>query len=154
MHDPQTLVGEFPPYKLRKKLHLPPIFDVWHHDPSGYDSETCGHDYNKLSHISHWEIRFLPYFRLMRKLFQRCALCGAPGIKKNPVNHGFWDDTNYPLYYSRPKIFHSSCMKKYTTQQKNLYNTYRVEGYNRGYTDGKFELADGTGYQVPDEWKF
>ena len=159
MHDPQTLVGSFPSYKTRiwleERLHIKVkgIFDIWHHDPSGYDSETCGNSYNKLSHIGHWEFRFLPLRRLNHKLFQRCALCGGPSTKKNPVNHSFWDDLEYPFYYSKPEHFHETCMKKHSQQSRQLANTYRIEGYNRGYYDGRHELADGTGYHIPEDWK-
>lgn len=162
MHDPMTFVFGWPTYKFRirvaaltnGRLHPKDIIDIWHHDPSDYDSDTCGMNYNKLSHIKHWEFRFLPWIRLMKRIFQRCAYCGAPSSKKNPVNHslGGWDDTKYPLWYSRPKMYHQTCMERRNVNHKSIGNNCRREGYIRGYKDGRFELADGTGFMIPKDW--
>lgn len=113
MHDPWTLVAQFPPYAWRKGVPLlRPIVEVWHHDPSDYDSETCGRDFRKLSHWRHWSIRLLPLRQLQRRLFQRCAWCGGWSTKRNPVDCSAQSSErqdNARWWWSRPDVYHREC---------------------------------------------
>ena len=147
MHD-ATLVWQFPDSKPGKYRRS--IIEIWHEDQGSI--QDCK-NWNKLSDRSHWTVHFIPWKRLTRKLFQRCAGCGGPSTRKNPVNHGYWDDRNYPFYYSKPDTYHETCMRKNSRQRKQFQNACRIDGYNRGYRDGRYELADGAGFHIPEDWK-
>jgi len=152
MHDPMTLLWEFPQDIFKKGKYRRSIFEIWHHDPSDYDSTTCKWP---CWNPKHMEFTFTPWKRFWNKIFQRCAGCGGPSTKKNPVNHSTgWNDDKYPFWYSRPHIYHESCIRKYDARITSLLNNGRREGYERGYKDGHFELANGTGYKVPQEWRY
>ena len=44
-------------------------------------------------------------------------------------------------------------MRKNSRQRKQFQNAYRIDGYNVGYRDGRYELADGAGFHIPEDWK-
>ena len=147
MHD-ATLVWQFPDSKPGKYRRS--IIEIWHEDQGSI--QDCK-NWNKFSDRSHWTVHFIPWKRLTRKLFQRCAGCGGPSTRKNPVNHGYWDDRNYPFYYSKPDTYHETCMRKNSRQRRQFQNACRIYGYNRGYRDGRYELSDGAGFHIPEDWK-
>lgn len=107
MHDPWTRVAAVPRYR-RKPFRMRPIVEVWHHDPSDYDS-TCGEEFRRLTHWRHWRLRIVPLRRLVRRVIDRCAHCGGPGTKANPVNisHGHADDL--PWWWGHPNVYHREC---------------------------------------------
>jgi len=118
MHDPMTLVGQFPPFAWTRHLSwksrrfVPTLVEVWHHDPSDYDSETCGNAYKSLSHWRHWSLRLPPIRRARTLLFDRCAWCGGWFFRPRTFGHitsrpdqkrnGPWWRSTTGLYHSRP----------------------------------------------------
>ena len=119
MHDPMTQVGQFPPFAWTRRLpwkvsrHIPTLVQVWHHDPSDYDSDTCGNAYKSLSHWRHWSLLFPPIQRLRRALFDRCAWCGGWLVRTRRVggvthhydgtrSRSAWRRSTPGLFHSRP----------------------------------------------------
>lgn len=145
MHDPMTQVADVPSYKVRKQIArllrsrrpaVSALFEVWHHDPSDYDSETCGRDYRKLSHWRHWRLRIPALLKLRRRLFQRCAECGGWSTRKNPVNVAAnWDDRHFSWWNSRPNVMHRECSQKYSARVRSQVEHWRKVGYNDGLAE-------------------
>ena len=152
MHDPQTLVAAIPPYVWTRRKDgslgrpiLRPIFEVWHHDPSGYDSETCGRDFRKLSHWRHWRVRFIPARNLTRRLFQRCAWCGGWSTKRNPVDvsHQSSDRQDRARWWqSRPDVYHRECSGAASGRERRVFEYARRRGYQEGVADGYRKRLD------------
>jgi len=138
MHDPMTQVLDFPSYPFRralaKRLHLrrlDSLFEVWHHDPSDYDSTTCGRDYRSPSHWQHWRIRVPAVQRLRRRLFQRCAECGGWSTRSNPVNiSAGWDYRDFKWWRSHPNVRHKECAARHNRSARSKAEHWKSVGAN------------------------
>lgn len=156
MHDDMTLVGTFLPYSVRKKfkiLNKLDLFELWHRDPQTSGQDCCGfNDYKKLSHWRHWELRFIPLVRLRKKIFERCAGCGGPSTKNNPINFSaaFETPKTPHFWWNRPNSYHVKCWIKHVNSTSKLRHSYSLEQYNRGYIDATFELSPQGGYRPPE----
>ena len=111
MHDPLTLVGTIPGPWLRRdfkrRWRLGRMIDIWHRDPSGYDSETCRGKRWRW-HIYHWRLRFLPY-RNLRRRFSCCEWCGQRYRKGDPVNVNGGNGPRTAWYRRERGLYHSGC---------------------------------------------
>lgn len=105
MHDPMTLVGTI---RLTRRRDL---FDVWHREPGDRDSgEVCG--YRGLwKHVSHLEVRFLPWRRFKRRWFTSCEWCGELGSKGDLVNvsHRWYSEAPKHWWLGERHMFHREC---------------------------------------------
>lgn len=112
------------------------IVRVWHREPGGRDSgEVCKQHYSlhtkhewapdgevgkpvyehfiiwtwKL-HVHHWRLQFPMLQSLRRRLLTRCAWCGGPSRKGDPVNVSHqWDKESGKWWKGEQGLFHSDC---------------------------------------------
>lgn len=116
MHDPLTLVGTVPGPWLRKdwkgRWRLGQMVDVWHHDPSDYDSTTCA-KHRWRWHVHHYRPRLLPWFTWRRRLTTRCQWCAQRHKKKDPVNVSQgWGAGEGTRWWQREKhLYHRDCSR-------------------------------------------
>lgn len=142
MHDPWTCVWEFPTYKTceafrrRTKIRVLTLMEIWHHDPSDYDSETCGNDFRRLSHWRHWHLRVPPLMRLRRRLIDRCAYCGGLDTKANRLDHSFGHPDRPHWWWGTVGVFHGECSKREAWARVSRHDNAEREGYQKGYVDG------------------
>lgn len=120
MHDPLSLVGTIPGPWLHRdykgRLRLGKMIDVWHHDPSDYDSTTCGKNWRR--HVHHYRLRFLPWFTLRRR-FTRCEWCGQRGRKRDRVNVSYGGRDQ--RWWERERgLYHSSCLSVHSAHRACL----------------------------------
>lgn len=140
MHDPMTQVGQFPPFALAQRIpwkirrrFMPTLAEVWHHDPSDYDSDTCGQAYRSITHWRHWSLRFPPLNRLRRALFDRCAWCGGwmvgKSVRGGVVKHYEGPPERSAWWRSTPSLYHSKC--------SIIASEYARRRYEQTYTNGQ-----------------
>jgi len=75
MHDPDVLVADLK------------WFEVWHREPNDADSGTICPRAEWKWHPHHWRLNSIPLKMLRRRLLTRCAWCGGPSRKGDPVNN-------------------------------------------------------------------
>lgn len=73
MHDPQTVIGDFPSYEWRRRLRwLPHLFTLWHVDPEADGSDdSCGWSHPKLTKVQRDNLEHLAGDEARRPWFQR-----------------------------------------------------------------------------------
>jgi hypothetical protein len=129
MHDPLVVAFQmrrpWPRRSLagRRRWYWPPIVTVWHREPRGRDSgEVCRHyrhdtDTGKTTilhgwrwHVHHWRIQIHAVQELRRRLLTRCAWCGGPHRKADPVNISHqWDGPRGPWWRGERGLYHWEC---------------------------------------------
>jgi len=92
-----------------KHYYWPPLVTIWHHDPSGYDDQTCRRSRWRW-HVHHWRLQFPPLQALRRHLLTRCTWCGGPSRKGDLVNVSHsWDAERGPWWRGERGLFHGDC---------------------------------------------
>lgn len=120
--------------------YWPPLVTVWHREPGGADALTiCRHDSHWRWHAVHirwqaldvathdvggtvhhrirypvldggWRIQVPPLQALRRRLLTRCAWCGGPTRKGDPVNVAHsWDGPRGHWWAGEPGLHHRDC---------------------------------------------
>jgi len=135
-HDPPHPDGPFPWWRPSSYLShwrlagrdywWPPLLTVWHAEPGGRDSgEVCRH-YTRTRqadgtyttrrhrawrwHVHHWQIQVHPWQAARRWLLTRCAWCGGPSRKHDPVNISRQQDApRSPWRKGEPGLYHHGC---------------------------------------------
>lgn len=134
-----------------RRWYFPSVITIWHVEPGGHDSgEICRHSYRWQDsrgkwhskplrawrwHVHHWKVQVVPLQALHRWLFQRCAWCGGPSRKKNPVNVSHsWDGSKGKHWWQgSPGLFHSGCSSAHNVAGSCLCDAPMPDGWNGFY---------------------
>lgn len=132
MHDPWTLLAEFPPYTLRRRIrNLRTWVEIWHHDPSDYDSDTCGAKWRTLACWRHWRLRIPPLLRLRNRVIDRCHHCGGPGTRRHRLDTSFGGPGRKRWWWGR-EVYHGDCALLEQVKRRSLADHYRSLGRHEG----------------------
>ncbi len=171
--DPPHPDGPFPWWKPSSYLthmrlagrdfYWPPVVTIWHVEPGGRDGlSVCSRRYQGSDgrwhytrtwrwHVWHWHLQFPPLQELRRRLLTRCAWCGGPSVKGDPVNVSHsWDRPRGRWWRGEPGLYHHDCSSVAAAHSRCLCTVPVLEhdgGYGKCLACGKFRPWG----QVPDE---
>lgn len=136
-----------------RELYFPALITVWHVEPHGEDAlrgECRGTRWQW--HIHHWHIQWCFLQGWRRRLLTRCAWCGGPSRKRDPVNISHqWDSPKQPLWRGERGLFHHDCSSVHSAHQKCMCTEPVLEfnGWGRCARCGKYR-GHGDGPTIPD----
>jgi hypothetical protein len=113
MHDPLVVAFCIPrPWPPRRRgRYRSPLVTVWHREPRGHDAFTvCRYDGWWKLHFWHWKLQIHALQESRRWLLTRCAWCGGPSRKGDPVNCArSWDGPRGRWWQGDPGLYHQDC---------------------------------------------